>query len=73
MPVTLTLDRKKFALFGAVIFTPSCIDNDMGHYTAVVKLNNLWEAFDDIRAKSHSFSGSSNVVIHNLFYIEVEK
>ncbi|KAJ6642712.1 NOF-FB transposable element, partial [Pseudolycoriella hygida] len=69
IPLTLQVGKKMYLLVAAILFKPPILD---GHYIGVVRINDTWEAYDDMDSKSRSFSRTRNVIIHNLLYIEME-
>lgn len=70
IPITVSIDKQKYVAFGAIVFIPPFMENDIGHYVAVVKINNTWEVFDDTKEKSRTISSTKKIVVTNLFYIK---
>ena len=68
----MNIAGKKFVLFGAILFTPPLIPEDLGHYTAAIKLNQRWEVYDDIRNGTYEISNEETVYFSVLFYLEEE-
>ena len=69
LKVTITLNDKRYFLFGLVLFQPPQLKESIGHYVAAVKYNNEYFIFDDLRKSSYRLEEGSELVINCLFYV----
>lgn len=72
VPQVLNLLGHNFVLFGLLAFLPPLSVNDTGHYTALIRINNRWETFDDLRSKSYPVSSTMHIIIHCIFYVKFD-
>lgn len=70
VPLVINIMKRKYVLFGLILFRPPFMETDIGHYTSAIRLNNKWEMFDDSRPKSYTVPNNAKAVIHAIFYIK---
>lgn len=72
LPLSIDIANKKFILLGAILFSPPVIPSELGHYVTAIKLNDIWEVYDDLRKKTYELNKESHVCFNILLYIEEE-
>lgn len=60
-------------MHAAFLYQYGVHDNDIGHYTVAIKLNEKWEIYDDYKTKPKEVSNQHSAIIHALFYVKREK
>jgi len=69
LKVNITLNNKRYFLFGLVLFQPPQDKKSIGHYVAAVKVCNEYFVFDGLRKSSYRLEEESELVINCLFYV----
>ncbi|KAJ6626442.1 hypothetical protein Bhyg_17974, partial [Pseudolycoriella hygida] len=68
--MVLHISNIEYVPFGIIIFNPSFLESDTGHYSAAIQLNNRWEVYDDLRPKPYELPGNNRAVIHCVCYLK---
>lgn len=58
--IPVTLFDNKYVLHAAFLYKYGVNDDDIGHYTVAIKLNDKWEIYDDYVSKTKEVSTYSN-------------
>lgn len=72
VPLVINISSRKYVLFGLIVFHSPLSENDIGHYSAAIRLNNRWEMYDGLRSKPFSVSAGQEAVIHCIFYVKFD-
>lgn len=71
--IPLVLFNNQYVLHAAFLYQYGAHDDDIGHYTVAIKLNEKWEIYDDYKKKAIEVSNQHSAIIHALFYVKREK
>lgn len=67
---SIELDKKRYSLFGMILFQPPVVHGDLGHYVTAVNVKETYFVFDDLRSTLYRLETDAETVIHCLLYID---
>lgn len=71
--IPISIFNNQYVLLAAFLYRYGVYDNDIGHYTVAIKLNERWELFDDHESKTKELSNQHSAIIHALLYVKYEE
>lgn len=70
--IPIAIFNDQYILLAAFLYGPGTIDEDIGHYTVAIKLNENWQLFDDCESKPKEINNQHSAIISALFYVKNE-
>lgn len=73
IPIVFLLQNKSYVLAAIIMFAPPANERGLGHYSAAVRINNVFEVYDDLRPKTYQINKKVKVCVHTLIYVSPPK
>lgn len=55
------------------LLVPPENERGLGHYSTAVRINNVFEVFDDLKPKTYQIDKKEQVCVHSLLYVSPTK